>query len=74
MNINIDITGMGSIITFESLLIERMFKELGYIVEVDNDIPHANKEAEDEYIDWCKKLNHTEKTIKLKVNHCQWGG
>jgi hypothetical protein len=81
MNINIDISGMGSIINFESLLIERMFKELGYIVEVDNDTPYMErchpsiiKETEDEFVERCKKLDHTETTIKLKVNHRPWGG
>jgi hypothetical protein len=80
-SISVKIRGMGGIINFEALLIERLFKELGYKVEVDNNCPYQErshpseiKETEDEFVERCKKLNHAKTTIKLEVEHCPWGG
>jgi hypothetical protein len=39
--IKIEISGMGGIINFEAIVIERLFKDLGYTVEVNN--PHSLK-------------------------------
>jgi hypothetical protein len=81
-SISVKIRGMGGIINFEALLIERLFKELGYQVEVDNNCPYEEKnphpsainETEDEFVERCKKLNHSKTTVKLEVEHCPWGG
>lgn len=81
-NIDITIRGMGGIINFEALVIERMFKELGYDVVVNNPHPYiehnshpsAINESEDEFYERVKALNHANTKITIKVDHCPWGG
>jgi hypothetical protein len=80
--VTIEIKGMGGIINFESLIIERLFKELGYEIEVNNPHsfverhPHPSmiSETEDEFIERVKKLDHHKNKVIINVTHCSWGG
>lgn len=83
LDINITIRGPGGCINFESIMIERLFKDLGYNVIVDNDYPfieqnsasHAISETEDEFIERVKQSKNIGNiNIHLKVDHCPWGG
>lgn len=79
----IEISGMGSVINFEAIVIERLFKELGYNVEVNNPNPFIEhhphpsmiSETEDQYIERVKKL-HCNGDYKVEINviHHPWGG
>ena len=81
-NITITIRGMGGIINFEALAVERLFKEMGFEVEVNNPHPHVERnthpsaisESENEYYERVKALNHSTTKVTIKVDHCPWGG
>lgn len=80
--VTIEVKGMGGIINFEALIIERLFKELGYEIEINN--PHSFverhthpsmiSETEDEFIERVKKLKHHTDKIVINVTHYPWGG
>ena len=73
---------MGGIVNFEAKVIERVFKEMGYQIEVNNPHPFveynthpaAISETEDEYIERVKQIRHNDTKIKIEVEHYPWGG
>lgn len=81
-DISVTICGMGGIINFEALAVEKLFKEMGFEVVVDNPHPYVERnphpsticESEDEYYERVKSLDHSTTKITIKVDHCPWGG
>ncbi len=76
--ITINIAGIGQLINYETILIERLFKELGYNVEINNPHPfieydtrlHTISESEDEYIERVKSVRNYDQTkILINVEH-----
>ncbi|RWZ87259.1 MAG: hypothetical protein EO766_12095 [Hydrotalea sp. AMD] len=72
-NIEIKVTGPGGCIEFEAIMIERLFKDLGYTVNVTNNCPYDGNESIDEFVERCKTIKH-KMNINLVVDNRPWGG
>lgn len=81
-NVTITIAGLGGCINYETILIRRLFEELGHKVIVNDEHPFIENrvpsvsiisETENEFINRVKALKH-KSTITINTEHCPWGG
>lgn len=75
----ITVTGPGTIIAFEMIVIEKFLTELGYKVIVEDEYPYGSfpvgHTTKEQYLEFVKELLQQYPTeIKLTAVHLPWGG
>ena len=65
ITIHVKVSGPGTCIGNEMLIIEKALKDAGYPVEVVDEFPPKDKAIRPASAGW---------NIKLEANHCPWGG